>query len=112
MFLKLAAHGFLGLKYPEEYGGPGGDHLHDAVLIEELPRAGSGGATAGIGGHIGIATPPIWKFGTEEQKQRYLVPGIKGERIGALGITEPGAGSDVAGSAFARRERTRTAAAC
>ena len=51
---------------------------------------------AGIGAHAEIATPPIWKFGTEEQKQRWLVPGIKGELIGALGITEPGAGSDVA----------------
>ena len=97
VFHKLAAVGFLGLKYPEEYGGEGGDHLHDAVLIEELPRAGSGGVSAGIGGHIGIATPPIWKFGTEEQKQRFLVPAIQGEKIGALGITEPDAGSDVAG---------------
>ena len=104
VFHKLAAVGFLGLKYPEEYGGEGGDHLHDAVLIEELPRAGSGGVSAGIGGHIGIATPPIWKFGTEEQKQRFLVPAIQGEKIGALGITEPDAGSDVAGiRTFARR---------
>jgi acyl-CoA dehydrogenase len=97
VFAKLAAVGFLGLKYPEEYGGQGGDHLHDAVLIEELPRAGSGGVSAGIGGHIGIATPPIWKFGTEDQKQRFLAPSIRGEKIGALGITEPDAGSDVAG---------------
>jgi acyl-CoA dehydrogenase len=97
VFHKLAAVGFLGLKYPEEYGGQGGDHLHDAILIEELPRAGSGGVSAGIGGHIGIATPPIWKFGTEDQKQRFLAPAIRGERIGALGITEPDAGSDVAG---------------
>jgi acyl-CoA dehydrogenase len=97
VFEKLAAVGFLGLKYPEEYGGQGGDHLHDAVLIEELPRAGSGGVSAGIGGHIGIATPPIWKFGTDDQKERFLAPAIRGERIGALGITEPDAGSDVAG---------------
>jgi acyl-CoA dehydrogenase len=97
VFHKLAAVGFLGLKYPEEYGGQGGDHLHDAILIEELPRAGSGGVSAGIGGHIGIATPPIWKFGTEDQKQRFLAPAIRGEKIGALGITEPDAGSDVAG---------------
>ncbi|HEV2997467.1 MAG TPA: acyl-CoA dehydrogenase family protein, partial [Solirubrobacteraceae bacterium] len=96
VFGKLAAHGFLGLKYPEEYGGQGGDYLHDAVLIEELARTGSGGTAAGIGAHVNIATPPIWKFGTEEQKQRYLVPAIRGEKIGALGITEPGAGSDVA----------------
>jgi acyl-CoA dehydrogenase len=96
VFPKLAAQGLLGLKYPESYGGQGGDYLHEAVLIEELARTGSGGTAAGIGAHINIATPPIWKFGTEEQKQRYLVPAIRGERIGALGITEPGAGSDVA----------------
>ena len=96
VFPKLAAQGLLGLKYPESYGGQGGDYLHEAVLIEELARTGSGGTAAGIGAHINIATPPIWKFGTEEQKQRYLVPGIRGEKIGALGITEPGAGSDVA----------------
>jgi acyl-CoA dehydrogenase len=97
VFTKLAANGFLGLKYPEEYGGEGGDHIHDAVLTEELARCGSGGLSAGIGAHIGIATPPIFKFGTEEQKQKWLVPGIKGEKIAALGITEPDAGSDVAG---------------
>jgi acyl-CoA dehydrogenase len=61
-----------------------------------MARIGSGGAAAGIGAHINIATPPIWKFGSEEQKQAYLVPAIRGERIGALGITEPEAGSDVA----------------
>ena len=61
-----------------------------------MARTGSGGTAAGIGAHINIATPPIWKFGTDEQKQRYLVPSIAGEIVGALGITEPGAGSDVA----------------
>ena len=96
VFAKLAAGGFLGLKYPEAYGGQGGDHLHDAVLIEELGGCGSGGVAAGIGAHVTIATPPVFKFGTEEQKRRFLVPAIRGERIAALGITEPGAGSDVA----------------
>ena len=97
VFHKMAAVGFLGLKYPEEYGGEGGDYLHDAVLSEELALCGSGGLAAGIGAHIGIATPPVWKFGTDDQKQRYLAPAIRGEKIAALGITEPGAGSDVAG---------------
>jgi acyl-CoA dehydrogenase len=96
VFAKLAAQGLLGLKYPDSYGGQGGDYLHEAVLCEEMARIGSGGTAAGIGAHINIATPPIWKFGSEEQKQAYLVPAIRGERIGALGITEPGAGSDVA----------------
>src|SRR5215468_3496839 len=89
--------GFLGLKYETEYGGQGGDYVHDAVWVEELSRSGgSGGVAAGLGAHSEIAMPPIWRFGTEEQKQRWLVPGIRGELIGALGITEPGAGSDVA----------------
>ena len=96
VFGKLAGQGLLGLKYPTQYGGQGGGYLHEAVLCEELARIGSGGTAAGIGAHINIATPPIWKFGTEEQKRRYLVPAIAGEKIGALGITEPGAGSDVA----------------
>ena len=92
LFGKLAAQGLLGLKYPTEYGGQGGDYLHESVLCEELARVGSGGTAAGIGAHTNIATPPIWKFGTEDHHRRYLVPAIKGEKIGALGITEPGAG--------------------
>ncbi len=103
-FTKMAAQGLLGLKYEERYGGQGGDYLHEAVLAEELARIGSGGTAAGLGAHVSIATPPVWKFGTEEQKQRYLVPAIRGELIAALGITEPGAGSDVA-SISTRAER-------
>jgi acyl-CoA dehydrogenase len=97
VFTRMAELGFLGLKYPEEYGGQGGDHVHDAVLSEELSRCGSGGLAAGIGAHVGIATPPVFKFGTEDQKRRFLAPAIRGEKIAALGITEPDAGSDVAG---------------
>ena len=97
VFATLAGQGLLGLKYPTELGGQGGDYLHEAVMCEELARIGSGGTAAGIGAHVNIATPPIWKFGTDEQRQIYLVPAIRGEKIGALGITEPGAGSDVAG---------------
>ena len=104
VFERMAELGYLGLKYPEAHGGEGGDHLHDAVLVEELSRCGSGGVAAGIGAHIGIATPPVWKFGTDDQKRRFLEPAIRGERIAALGITEPDAGSDVAGiRTFARR---------
>jgi alkylation response protein AidB-like acyl-CoA dehydrogenase len=104
VFHRMAELGYLGLKYPEELGGEGGDHLHDAVLTEELARCGSGGLAAGIGAHIGIATPPVFKFGTDEQKRRFLVPAIRGEKIAALGITEPDAGSDVAGiKTFARK---------
>jgi acyl-CoA dehydrogenase len=95
VFATLAERGYLGLKFPAEYGGRE-DLVADAVFAEELARCGSGGLAAGIGAHTGIALPPIWKFGTDEQKRRYLVPGIRGELIAALAITEPDAGSDVA----------------
>lgn len=97
VFGRLAEHGFLGLKFPEALGGQGGDHLHDAVFTEELARCGSGGLAAGIGAHVGIAAPPVYKFGTPDQHERYLRPAIAGTSIAALGITEPDAGSDVAG---------------
>ncbi len=97
LFPRMGELGFLGLKYPEEYGGQGGTYVHDAVLAEELARCGSGGVAAGLGAHVTIATPPVWKFGTEDQKQRYLVPSVAGTKVAALGITEPDAGSDVAG---------------
>ncbi|HEX4307723.1 MAG TPA: acyl-CoA dehydrogenase family protein [Solirubrobacterales bacterium] len=98
LYRRCAELGFLGLKFPERLGGQGGDHLHDAVWVEELAHSGgSGGVAAGLNAHTSIAMPPIFNFGTEEQHQRWLVPGIAGEKIGALGITEPGAGSDVAG---------------
>jgi acyl-CoA dehydrogenase len=97
VFTQLAERGYLGLKYPRELGGEGGDHLDDAVFTEELSRCGSGGLAAGIGAHNGIATPPLWKFGTDDQHRRFLAPAIRGERVAALGITEPEAGSDVAG---------------
>jgi acyl-CoA dehydrogenase len=105
LYLRAGELGFLGLKYPENLGGQGGDQVHDAVWAEELAASGaSGGVAAGLGAHTGIATPPIFNFGTPEQHERFLRPAIRGERIAALGITEPGAGSDVAGiSTFARR---------
>jgi len=97
LFNRCGELGFLGLKFPERYGGQGGDLLHDAVWIEELSRAGgSGGVAAGLNAHAQIAMPPVFNFGTSEQRERWIVPGIRGELIGALGITEPGAGSDVA----------------
>ncbi len=91
----LAEAGYLGLGFPSRYGG-GDDPVAAAVLVEELARCGSGGVAAGLGAHAGIALPPILTFGTEEQRRRYLVPGLAGEKLAALAITEPGAGSDVA----------------
>ena len=92
---RAAELGFLGLKYPVELGGQGGDYIHDAVWAEELAASGaSGGVGAGLGAHTGIATPPVYRFGTPDQHSAYLRPAIAGEKIAALGITEPGAGSD------------------
>ena len=97
LYTRAGELGFLGLKYPTELGGQGGDYVHDAVWAEELAAAGaSGGIGAGLGAHTGIATPPVFNFGTPDQHERFLRPAIRGERIAALGITEPGAGSDVA----------------
>jgi len=105
LYTRAGELGFLGLKYPVELGGQGGDYVHDAVWAEEIAAAGaSGGVGAGLGAHTGIATPPIFKFGTPEQHERFLKPAIRGEKICALGITEPGAGSDVASiRTFARK---------
>ena len=96
VFRRMGELGLLGLRYPEQYGGQGGDYFSAIVLAEEMARCGSGGVGMAISVQAEMATPPIYKFGTEVQKQRYLVPAIKGEKIAALGITEPDAGSDVA----------------
>jgi alkylation response protein AidB-like acyl-CoA dehydrogenase len=89
--------GYLGLCFPEEYGGQGGDYFYSLVRAECMSYSGSGGTNMGFAVQTDMVLPPVHLLGTEEQKQRYLVPGIKGEKIGCLGITEPGAGSDVAG---------------
>jgi acyl-CoA dehydrogenase len=94
-FLRMGELGYLGMRYPEEYGGRD-DILYEAVLHEEMARCRAGGTGADIGAHVAIAMPHILNYGTEEQKKKYLVPGIKGEWIGCLAITEPDAGSDVA----------------
>jgi acyl-CoA dehydrogenase len=97
LYRTLGGHGFFGLKYPEAYGGTNAGFLYEAVLIEEMARCGSGGVAAGIGAQMTIATAPIHSFGTHEQKLQYLKPAIAGEKIGAFAVTEPSAGSDVAG---------------
>ena len=95
LYKKFGEAGFLGLGYPEEFGGTPVDAFHIIAFTEELVRCGSVGLVAGIGSH-GIALPPILAMGTEEQKQRFVPPVIAGDKIAALGITEPDAGSDVA----------------
>ncbi len=93
----MAEQGLLGVTMPKEYGGLGLGPEFGAVASEELARCGSGGVVASLGAHMGIASPPIAAFGTPDQKARWLAPAMKAEKIGALAITEPGGGSDVAG---------------
>jgi len=97
IFKRFGELGFLGLRYPPEYGGQGGDYFSAVVLSEEMAKIASGGLGMAIAVQAEMATPPVFRFGTEEQKQRWLVPAIRGEQIAALAITEPDAGSDVAG---------------
>lgn len=96
LYGEFANQGLLGLMAPEEYGGSGPDLLAQGVLMEELGRCGSGGVYAGIGAHLNLAIPTIDRLGTPAQKARVLVGAIAGQLIGALGISEPEAGSDVA----------------
>ncbi len=87
--------GILGIGYPEELGGTPGDIFFKVAASEELMRSGSGGLVAGLGS-LDIAIPPIIRHGTDEQKERFVKPVLAGEKIAALGITEPSGGSDVA----------------
>jgi citronellyl-CoA dehydrogenase len=96
VFKRMGDLGLLGVRYPPEYGGQGGDWGHAVALGEELARCGSGGVGMALAVQSEMATPPIFRFGTEEQKKRYLAPAIRGEKIACLAISEPNAGSDVA----------------
>ncbi len=96
LYTKAAEAGILGLGYPEEHGGAGGDLSHALAAAEEMILAGkSVGAVVGLGSH-GIALPPILLAGTSEQRERFVPPVLRGEKIAALAITEPSGGSDVA----------------
>jgi alkylation response protein AidB-like acyl-CoA dehydrogenase len=97
VFGRMGELGFLGLDKPERYGGQGGDYYTALVLAEEMAHAHCGGLAMGIAVQTDMALPPILAFGTEEQKQQWAAPAIKGTTILCLGITEPDAGSDVAG---------------
>ena len=94
---KLGAMGLMGIPYPEEYGGAGMDALSYAIAVEELARV-DGGAGVILSAHVSLGSWPILAFGTEEQKQKYLVPLARGEKLGAFGLTEPNAGSDAGGT--------------
>src|SRR6266852_1785229 len=100
IFRRFGELGFLGLRYPPEYGGQGGDYFSAVVLSEEMSRAGTGGLGMAVSVQTEMATPPVFKFGTEEQKRRWVVPAIRGEQIAAIAMTEPDAGSDRAGTHY------------
>jgi acyl-CoA dehydrogenase len=95
LYHRAGEAGILGIGYPKAYGGSGGDIFIKIASIEELMRCGSAGVVAGLGS-LDISIPPILSVGTEEQKTRFITPILKGKRIAALGVTEPGGGSDVA----------------
>src|ERR1700740_966482 len=97
VFERMGERGFLGLDKPTQYGGQGGDYYTSLVLAEEMCHATCGGLAMGIAVQTDMAMPPILAFGTEQQKQQWARPAIAGKKILAIGITEPDAGSDVAG---------------
>ena len=93
---KMARYGMLGIPFPKEWGGAGADNLAYAITVEELSRVC---ATTGVicSAHTSLCSWPIYNYGTDEQKEKYLVPLAKGEALGAFGLTEPNAGTDASG---------------
>lgn len=97
MFSRLAELGLTGIVFPEEYGGAGSDYISYAIAVEELSRVcASTGVT--LSAHLSLGSNPIYLFGTEEQKQKFLVPLATGDKMGAFGLTETAAGSDAGGT--------------
>jgi butyryl-CoA dehydrogenase len=94
---KMGEFGWLGIPFPKEYGGMGLDYISYAIAVEELARV-DGGTGVILSAHTSLASWPIFAYGTEEQKQKYLVPLARGEELGAFGLTEPNAGSDAGGT--------------
>src|SRR5918995_895800 len=100
----MAELGILGIVIPDEYGGAGLDFVSEALACEEIERGEAAFRTL-ISVHVGLNSLSLLRYGTEEQKQRYLVPQARGEKLGCFGLTEPAAGSDVAAMrSTARRE--------
>ena len=96
IFRKMAKYGFMGIPVPKEYGGQGCDPLTYVMCVEELSKVcGTTGVI--VSAHTSLCVDPIMTYGTEAQKQKYLVPLAKGEKLGAFGLTEPGAGTDAQG---------------
>ena len=97
IFQQMGALGFLGLEYDPEFGGQGADHLFTVVLAEEAGRAHNGSIGMALGVQVDMATPSLAQFGTAEQKTKFLAPALRGEMVCGVAVTEPDAGSDVAG---------------
>lgn len=97
LFNELGKQGFLGIPYPEEYGGAGMDFVAYAIAVEEISRA-CASTGIGVSVHTSLCSWPIYKYGTEEQKNKYLKPLAEGTKLGAFGLTEPNAGTDVGGA--------------
>ena len=97
LYRRMGELGMLGLRYEEKWGGAGLDWSYTAVLFEELARCDNAGVTMGISVQTDMATPSLHRFGSDALRQQYLVPAIRGEQVAAIAVTEPGAGSDVAG---------------
>ncbi|WLR52618.1 acyl-CoA dehydrogenase [Bacillus tianshenii] len=96
-FKKMAELGMLGIPFPEEYGGSGGDTISYAMAVEEVGKA-CGGTGLSYAAAVSLGASPIYYFGTEEQKQKYLIPLAQGETLASFGLTEPNAGSDAGGT--------------
>jgi len=96
LYPRMGELGMLGIRYDPQYGGGGLDWTYSAIMAEELACADNAGVTLGVIDHTDMATPSLATFGSDELKQQFLVPAIRGEMVGAIGVTEPHAGSDVA----------------
>ncbi len=97
LYKKMGELGLLGIRYDPKYGGLGLDYSYHAIFLEELSLCDNAGVCMGISVQTDMATPALHRFGSDELKQKYLVPAIKGDMVAAIAVTEPGAGSDVAG---------------
>ncbi|MGE7765721.1 acyl-CoA dehydrogenase [Peribacillus sp. NPDC096540] len=97
VFKKMGKLGLLGIPFPDEYGGSGGDTISYAIAVEEVGKA-CGGTGLSYAAAVSLGASPIYYFGTEEQKQKYLIPITTGETLAAFGLTEPNAGSDAGGT--------------
>lgn len=97
VFAKMAALGMLGLEYEPEYGGQGAEHVYTLILAEEMGRCDHGALPMALGVQVDMATPSLARFGTDDQKEQWLRPTLEGRYVASIAVSEPDAGSDVAG---------------